>query len=155
MKKTSKIVDYQEDIKKLKKEVEDYKNRYLRALADYQNLEKRIKSKEEELKKQIENNLIVELLTIADDLEKAEIFIKDDGLKQIKNNFFRLLKLKGVEEIAVLGKEFNPNFAEAVEVVDGKEDNLVVEVIKKGYQRQGRVIRPAQVKVSRKKILRL
>lgn len=140
------------EIEKLKKEVEDYKNRYLRALADYQNLEKRTVEEKEQLIFQANKNLLLKLLPILDNLENAEVFIKDEGLKMVKNSFYQLLKSEGVEEIDILGKEFDPHLAEAVEVVEGAKDNVVVEVIRKGYRINNKVLRVAQVKVSKGKI---
>lgn len=139
-------------IEKLKREVEDYKNRYLRALADYQNLEKRFTEEKEQLIFQANKNLLLKLLPILDNLEKAELFIKDEGLKMIRNSFFQILKSEGVEEIDILGKEFDPHLAEAVEVVEGEKNNIVVEVVRKGYKINNKILRVAQVKVSKQKV---
>ena len=138
------------EIETLKKELEDYKTKYLRALADYQNLERRIIQEKEEVRKFANSLLILELLPFLDHLEQAEVFIKDNGLKMIKDNFLNLLKRLGLEEIKVLNSEFDPQVAEAVDIVAGSKDNLVVEVTRKGYSYQGKVLRIAQVKVSKK-----
>jgi molecular chaperone GrpE len=142
----------EKELDECKKQLEEYKNKYLRSLADYQNLEKRINNEKEELKKELNKNLILKILTILDDIDKAEIFIKDVGLKIIKDKFIQLLRNEGVEEIDLNNGIFDPNLAEAVEVVEGKEDNKIVEVLRKGYKYQGKVIRVALVKVSKKKI---
>jgi len=144
------IVKLKKLIEEQKKQIEEYKNKYLRALADYQNLEKRINLEKQELIKMANKNLLLKILPIVDDLEKAEIFVKDDGLKLIKDNFLKFLKNEGVEEIEVLGKEFDPQFAEAVEVVKGEKDNIVVEVLRKGYRLGDKILRVAQVKVAKK-----
>lgn len=140
------------EIEKLKKEVEEYKNKYLRALADYANLERRVEKERQEIVVNANKNLLLKILPILDNLEKAEIFIKDDGLKMVKNNFYQFLKSEGVEEIQILGKEFDPQLAEAIEVVEGEKDNIIVEVLKKGYKFNNKVLRVAQVKVSKRKI---
>ena len=85
-----------------------------------------------------------------DDLEKAEIFIKDPGLKLIFDKLKQVLKDEEVEEILLAGKEFDPHFAEAIEVVEGKEDNKIVEVLRKCYKFKGKILRVAQVRVSKK-----
>lgn len=139
-----------EELDKNKKETEEYKSKYLRVLADYQNFEKRVHGHKAELKDQLSKDLIIKFLTILDDLDKAEIFIKDPGLKMIKDKFYNLLKQDGVEEIELLGKEFDPYVAEVVDVIEGKQDNIVVEVLRKGYKLNGKVLRVAQVKVSKK-----
>ncbi len=140
------------EIEKLKKEIEEYKNKYLRALADYQNLEKRVEQQRKELIDSANANLLLKILPILDNLEKAEIFIKDKGLKMIKDSLYHFLKAEGVEEIDVLGKEFDPQLAEAVDVILSDKDNIVVEVLRKGYKFNNRVLRVAQVKVSKKEI---
>lgn len=140
------------EIEKLRKEVEEYKNKYLRALADYQNLEKRVEQERQEIVFNASKNLLLKLLPIVDNLEKAEIFIKDDGLKMIKNNFDQFLRSEGLEEIQILGKEFDPQLAEAVEVVEGEKDNIIVEILKKGYKFNNKILRVAQVKVSKKRV---
>jgi len=87
-----------------------------------------------------------------DSLEKAEVFVKDSGLQLVKDQFLQFLKNEGIEEINILGKEFNPYLAEAVDIVLGDKENIVVEVLRKGYQMDGEVLRVAQVKVSKKKV---
>ncbi len=140
------------EIERLKKEAEEYKNKYLRALADYQNLERRVEEKRQEEMVNASKNLLLKLLPIVDSLEKAEIFIKDKGLRMVKESFYQFLKSQGIEEIDILGKEFNPQLAEAIEVTEGDKDNIVVEVLRKGYKFNNKILRVAQVKVSKKKI---
>ncbi|MFH1826887.1 MAG: nucleotide exchange factor GrpE [bacterium] len=129
----------------------NYKSLYLRALADYQNFEKRTMQEKEELISSASKRIIMKLLSLLDNLEKAEVFVKDEGLKLIKEDLERILKEEGLEEIEVQDKVFNPEVAEAVEKIIGTEDNKIVEVIRKGYKLNGLVIQPAQVKVSIKK----
>ena len=142
-------------VKKQKKEAEKkdvYKDKYLRALADYQNYQRRV---EEEMKKisfKAKKELIIKLLPFLDGLEKAESFVKDDGLQAVKRNFEKIISDEGLREVDVLGKEFSPYSAEAIATVAGEKDNLVVEVLRKGYSWHGEVIRPAQVKVSKRAV---
>ncbi|OGK09204.1 nucleotide exchange factor GrpE [Candidatus Roizmanbacteria bacterium RIFCSPHIGHO2_01_FULL_35_10] len=154
-KKSSKISD--QDIEKLKKEVEelkkqtdDNKNKYLRALADYQNFEKRVGVDQINISKTVIKNVLLKLLPFLDNLDKAEIFIKDNGLKMVKDNFYKTLQDVGLEEIPILAKPFDPYTAEAIDIVEGKEDNKVVEIIRKGYKFNDKILRVAQVKVSKK-----
>ncbi len=141
-----------EELSKTKKEAEELKNKYLRALADYQNYEKRTDEEKSELIKAANTGLIIKLLPFLDNLDKAEIFIKDPGLKVVKNHFEQMLIDVGIKEITVVGKGFDPRVSEAVEVVAGKEDNIVVEIVRKGYEYQGKILRVAQVKVSKKSL---
>lgn len=139
-----------QEIEKLKSESLENKNKYLRALADYQNLEKRSGDERIELFKIANQALLIKILPFLDNLEKAEVFIKDQGLKISKDHFVQILKEAGLEEIDLIDKDYDPNFAEAVDIVPGKEDNKVVEVLRKGYKFGGKLIRVAQVKVSKK-----
>lgn len=136
---------------KIEKECcDEYKNKYLRALADYQNLEKRIEESKKIFIQKANEGLLLKIIPFLDDLEKAEIFIKDANLKLIKENFIKTLKDEGVEEVDVLGKEFDPFLCEAVEMVQGDKENIVVEVVRKGYKFKGEILRVARVKVSKK-----
>ena len=72
------------------------------------------------------------------------------GIKQIKREFERFLENFGVKEIMADGGDmFNPEFHEAVEVVDG-EDGKVIEIIQKGYMLNKKILRPVRVKVGKK-----
>jgi molecular chaperone GrpE len=146
----SKVKKEADKIEHLKKQVEEYKNKYLRALADYHNFEKRVHQQNEEQVRNATKRIIVNLLPFLDDLEKAEIFLKDEGLKIIKSQFYQALAKEGLREIDLLNKEFDPHLAEAVGVVEGEKDNIVSEIVKKGYILGDKVIRVAQVKVTKK-----
>lgn len=154
------IINFQEEIKKIqseldkaKKETEDFKNKYLRALADYQNFEKRINEEKTQVGQIVTAGLLLKLLPFLDNLEKAEVFVKDPGLKIVRDKFSQILRDEGLEEMQVLGKEFDLHLAEAIEVVEGKEDNkVVVDVLRKGYRYNGKVLRVAQVRVTKKSI---
>ena len=126
-----------------------YKNSYLRALADYQNFENRVEKEKEELVKTASKKVITKLLPFLANLEKAEIFVKDEGLKLIKEDFLKVIKEEGLEELDVLGKPFDAGLAEAVEIIQGDEDNKIVDVVRKGYKLGNKVIQAAQVKVSK------
>jgi len=137
------------EIENLKQRVEEFKNKYLRALADYQNLEKRVNEERFELMKMGNKNLLIKVIPFLDNLEKAEVFVKDQGLKISKDHFMQILKEAGLEEMDLMGKDFDPNFAEAIDIIPGREDNKVVEVLRKGYKFEDKIIRVAQVKVSK------
>lgn len=134
----------------LKKEIEEWKSKYLRAIADYQNFEKRVQEDRVGVIQNANKNLILKLLPFLDNLDQAEVFIKDPGLKLTKESFYKVISSLGVKEYDLTGKEFDPHVAEAVEVVNGEKDNMIVETVVKGYELFGNILRPARVKVSRK-----
>ena len=121
-----------------------------RALADYDNLQKRIEKQKSEFVKMANANLLDKLLSVLDDLQRVQRHLKDEGLDLAIEEFLRVLKAEQVTEIEVLGKQFDANLMDCVEVCQGKED-CILEVINKGYLLNGRVLRPAQVKVGGKK----
>ena len=142
--------DHAKELEEIKKSAEEFKNKYLRALADYQNLEKRVRDEKLATREEVTFSLLLRLLPFLDNLEQAEIFIKDKGLEMIRKQYLQTLEEVGIKEIEVLGKEFDPYFSEAIDIVEGEKDNIIVEVLRKGYKYGERVLRPAQVKVSKK-----
>lgn len=132
----------------LKKQVEDLTNRWKRALADYQNLEKRYEKEKSDFVQFANANLILKLLAVLTHLEKAAEVLKDDGVKLIVNEFKRVLENEGLEEIECLGKDFDPNLMEAIDLVEGGEKEKVAEVCSKGYLLKGKILLPVKVKVS-------
>ena len=135
------LTKIKEELEKAKKESEDYKNKYLRALADYQNYEKRVSEEKAGLRQNANKELLLKLIMVLDDLEKAQTFVKDEGLKLIKDKFINIIKEEGVEEIQLVGKQFDPQLSEAIEVVEGDKDNLIKEVLRKGYSYNGKILR--------------
>ncbi len=139
------MADFKKD--QPKKQIEDLTNRWKRALADYQNLEKRYEKEKADFVQFANSNLILKLLNILGHLEKASEHLKDEGLDLVIVEFKRLLNNEGLEEIDCLGKPFDPEIMEAIEVVKGGEANRVAEVVGKGYMLKGRLLSAAKVKV--------
>ena len=121
------------------------------------------KRKDEEVTNRLRfanQDIILDILPILDNFERA-IKLQNsedknlskflDGIKMIYNSLNETLKKYGVEEIDCLGKEFDPNLHQAmlVDKDDTKENNIVLEVLLKGYTLKERVIRPASVKVNK------
>lgn len=140
-KKCTKCKDYE-------KHAEEYKNKYLRAIADYQNYERRVQDQRIEWTKNANKNVILKLLSFLDDLERAEVFVKDPNLSHVKDSFNKMLKNEGLEELDVLNKLYDPYTAEVIDMKEGEEDNKVVAVLRKGYTYNGQLLRVAQVVVS-------
>lgn len=130
---------------------EEYKAKYLRAIADYQNYERRVQDQRIEWTKIANKNVILKLLSFLDDLERAEVFIKDPNLAHIKDSFSKMLKNEGLEEIEVMNKPYDPYTSEVIDMKEGEEDDMVVAVLRKGYTYNGQLLRVAQVTVSKKK----
>ncbi|KKU92131.1 MAG: Protein GrpE [Microgenomates group bacterium GW2011_GWA1_48_10] len=127
---------------------EEYKEKYFRALADYQNLEKQTQSWKEEFVQYANLGLVEKLLEVLDDLEKAQEHIKDEGLQLVINKLKNTLRDESVGEVELEGKEYDPKEAEAVSTEAGEEDNIVTRVLQKGYSMKDKIIRPGKVIVS-------
>jgi molecular chaperone GrpE len=152
-----------EELKKKLEETEKLKNEYLagwqRARADLINYKKEEMERVGSFIKIAQEGLILEFLPILDNFDIAEKKIPNDlkenenvkGLLQIKQQILDFLKKKGVEEIKSVGEKFNPAYHEVVGEVDTDqfETGTIVEEVQKGYKINGRVLRPAKVKVAK------
>ncbi len=143
-----------EVVKEVIKEVEvnlDYKEQYLRALADYKNLQRKVDEERKSLFEIATIGVLEQLIPTLDLLHQAEIFIKDPGLKMVIAQFEKTIEDMGLTELKLDGTEYDPHTAEVVDMIEesGKE-NIVKEVVKRGYKVHERVVRIAQVKVTKK-----
>lgn len=133
-------------IEQLEKKTEELQNNWKRALADYKNLEKRVKEDKKSWIFFANEELIKRLLPIVDNLERLEKHFKDRGVELIVKELHDVLKGSGVEEIKTDGCDFDPMKMEAMDMHEG-EKNKVVETVLKGYLLRDKLIRPAVVKV--------
>lgn len=141
-----------EEISTLKEQLLTYENNWKRALADYQNLQKRNEQERAGLLDFATFGIVGRLIGILDNLEMLLVHTKDKALEMIVKEFKVLLESEGASELSVLGKDFDPitmDALETVEVNDKQEDSLVVEVARKGYMFKDKLLRPALVKVGK------
>jgi len=124
----------------------DLEEKWKRALADYDNLCKRTVKEKKELVRLAHAGLIDKLLPILDSLEKCDQHFQDKGLNLVLDQLKKVLFSEGLEKIKVLGRKFNPEKMDAVEMVAGDRDR-VVKVVLQGYLLNGKILRPAKVKV--------
>jgi len=154
-----------EEIELLRKELDEYKkledeylDRIKRLQADYDNHRKRTLREHLEHIKRANKDLIEKLLPVIDNFERAleagkNSRTKDDefykGVLMIYNNLMEVLKKEGVKVISPEGEEFDPQICEAAvtETVEGVEEGVILEVLRKGYMLKDHLIRPAVVKV--------
>lgn len=127
-------------------EVTDWKDQYIRLLADYQNLTKRTATEKEQAILYGVSSFITVLLPVFDTLELAFKHTNDAGiglaLKQLQTAFDSL----GVVKVQALGRQFDPAVMECIELTNG-DSNIVVDELSQGYIYKQRVIRPARVRV--------
>jgi molecular chaperone GrpE len=140
-------------------EADRLQERLLRLHAEFENYKKRMAREKTEFLKFANEGLILQFLPILDNLERAIASARAEtgstplieGIELIVRLFRTTLEKVGVKPMEVLGQPFDPGFHQAVAQVESSqgEANLVVEEIQKGYLLEGRVLRPAMVKVSR------
>ena len=127
----------------------EFEEKYLRALADYQNLERRIEREKDLLIKIASSVLVIKLLPVLDNLERAQVHLKDPGLEHVIRQFKEALATEGVSEVETNG-DFDPTLHEAITHGDGPEGKIL-EVLEKGYKLGDRILRPAKVKIGKSK----
>jgi len=137
-----------EDEENAKDQVSDeFKNleaQLRRAVADYQNLEKRTQENKKDWILSANKDLILRLLPGLDNLLLADFHTNDEGVKIAIKHFMDILEQEGVKKIKTEGAEFDPNLMEAVTTAEGDE-GIVVQEVKAGYTLNENVLRVAQV----------
>jgi len=137
-----------------KLELEALKSQLARALADYDNLQKRTDRQRIELMQSASSRIVTRLLPILDMLENAQHHLADPGLAITIKEFKELLQLEGFEEMKVnVGDKFDEQNHEAIDVLETKsqdEDNTIGEVSLTGWKQfEGQPLRVAKVKVKK------
>jgi len=138
-----------QNIKNEKPDFENLENQLKRALADYQNLEKRIAEEKVFWIKVANKDLLLKLLPGIDNLLLAEKHTQDEGIKISTKHLLEILEQEGIKKIETIGKDFDPKLMEAIGTAEG-EDGKVVEEVRAGYMLFDSVLRPAQVIVGKK-----
>lgn len=156
-----KISELEREIDSLKKERDDLKDRALRARADYENLMKRLERMGEEIRKYGNAQLYMDILSIAEDMERAieggkrlrskagKELVR--GIEMIYRRLMTLLQNNGIRIIEDVGNRFDPNIHEAVMTVEDKkkEDGIIVKCVQRGYMLHDKVLIPSKVIVVR------
>lgn len=144
----------------LKKEMAEYKDKYLRLLAEMENMRKRMQKERQELTQYAIEKVISEFLNPIDHMENALKFTQDQsdevkhwglGFQMILTQFKDVLASNGVMPYDSLGQPFDPYLQEAVETVESSEhpSGTVVKEFIRGYKIGERIIRPARVQVAK------
>ena len=148
------IESLKEALAEEKEKAEGYLASWQRAQADFINYKRRNEQERGEFNKFANANIMLSLLPILDDLERAltSVPVKSskhawiEGVRLIERKLRAFLEAQGLTEIKALGEPFDPNFQEAVRQDKG-EEGMVIEEVQKGYKLHDRVIRPTMVVV--------
>ena len=156
-----KIKELEEELAKLKADVDHWKNEYYRAYADTKNLRNNLEKEHSDIIKYRAMGFIEDLLPVLDSFHMA--LANEPTSQELKNylvgfqfvyrNLVSVLENEGVKEIAPnIGDKFSDKTMNAVDVTEQEgEENIITKVYAKGYELHGRLIRPAQVSVSKNK----
>ena len=134
----------------------EYMEKYQRLMADFANYKQREEKSKADFKKYASSSLVEKLLPVLDNFDRAlkdkdpeDAFVK--GVVMTRDELIKVLKNEGLEEILSDGEEFDHNLHHAVmtEESDTVEEDHIIETFQKGYTLNGRVLRPAMVKVSK------
>ena len=145
-------------IKKMQEENSDLKEKWQRALADYQNLERRIQVEITQRVSSKTNDLLLSFINVYEDFIRAvEVLTKDNvdtkGLQAIIKNMESLLDDNNIKPINAVGEIFDPEKHEAVSTVedDSLDDGTITQEVAKGYITEKGILKPSKVIVSKKK----
>ena len=154
------MLKLEEEITSLTDQNKKLENQVKLAQAELINYRRRKDEETEGLLKYANQGIITDLLPIIDNFERflshseesEELKKYSVGIKMIYNNLYDILKQYGVEEINRVGQVYDPNLEQALltESIQEKDDDIVLEVLLKGYKLKDRVIRPASVKINQK-----
>lgn len=149
-----------DDSQKLKKELEEQKDKYIRLFAEFDNYKRRTSKEAIELRQTAGKEVIVSLLEVLDDMDRAEKQMKEsdeekslkEGIQLIFDKFRKILQSKGLKAIKTIHTEFDVEKDEAVSEIDVDDKKLkgkVVAELQKGYMLNDKLIRFAKVVVGK------
>ena len=149
------VVDNTEELDKLKEEYNELDDRYKRMFAEFENYKKRSQKEKEGIYGMITGDVVASMLPVMDNLQKAAEAKSEDvgyqeGVKLVYRQFAEALKSLGLEEIETVGKRFDPEFHEAVSLVEDntKGEQEIVQEYRKGYRIGNKVVRHSMVIVA-------
>jgi molecular chaperone GrpE len=145
------------EVARLTQEIEREHEMYLRALADFDNFRRRVEREREARGRESKRDLLLSLTNLMDTFERALPLAEVDpagvaeGLRAAYRDFRALLESQGVVPFESVGKQFDPQVHEAVDLDRSarKQPGTVVEEVRRGYTWEGELLRPAQVKVAK------
>lgn len=151
------------ELEEERKKSAEYYDQWLRSVAELRNYKKRVEQEREQMAQEAASSLVLRLLPILDDFERALAVLPDEkllrfswieGVVLIYRRLQAVLEQHGLRAIEAVGKPFDPYFHEAVlfEEVPAEQDGLVLAELQKGYKWGERLLRPALVKVGKGRV---
>ena len=159
-KKETQLEKIEEELTDMKRKEKYYRDQLIRMQADFENYQKREEKKKQEFMEYAKKDLICQLLSVIDNLERATSYAQNqehqpetirEGIKSTLKEFRKILEKEGLKSIKAVGEKFDPYCHEAIMQVESDQysEDTVMEEITKGYYLKSKVIRPSVVKVSK------
>ncbi len=144
-----------EKIRHLEDEVQEHKDRYLRTLAEMDNMRRRHDRERQDLLKFASEKLLQDLLPVLDSFEKATSAggaeagnAIVEGIRMVHKQLTHVLETNGLKAVEAAGKPFDPNLHQAIQRIEGDVDQEIVkDEYQRGYTLNGRLVRPSMVSV--------
>jgi len=151
------VLTPEEEIQKLKSEVEDYNEKFMRVVADFDNFRKRIDRDREQQSLRLRGEVVSSFLEIIDTVEKAveadypDLASSLEGIRGIQKLMSSFMESFDIKRFDPQGEPFDFRLHEALTTIEkeGIEPNTIVEVVQSGYTLEGELLRPAKVVVSK------
>lgn len=153
------VSELQEQLADARAKADEYLDGWQRARAEFANYKKRVEREQSQIYQQAAGSIIKRYLEVLDDFERA---LKNrptegdgaawaDGIELIYQKFLNILKSEGVQQMDSEGKQFDPNFHEAITLEDSDqhESGQIIEVLQQGYLLGEKILRPAVVRVAK------
>lgn len=148
--------NYKKELEEKEKLLADYKEQLQRLQAEFENYIKRNEKERKELLDYTSKDILLKLVNIYDDFQRALNVSKNcdekelvEGIKIIFNNFEKVLKEEGIQEIKCVGEKFNPYRHEVLDKVEhNEEEGKIIEELQKGYMFKDKILRFSKVRVS-------
>ncbi len=159
--KSHKDDNKEERLKQVLEELDEYKDKYIRLCAEFDNARKRMEREKQEFIKYANEGILLELLAIIDNLERSLDSVNKEspdidglleGINMVLSQAREVLSKHGVKPIEARGKSFDPHCHEILmqEETDEFDDGVVMDEFQKGYYFNDRVLRTAKVKIAKK-----
>ena len=153
-------VEEESELEKLKAELEDQKDKFIRKVAEFDNFRRRSAKEKVELIQTAGKEVITDLLDVLDDCDRAQKQIEKsednkeikDGVLLVFNKLRNILSAKGLKPMQTIHEEFNPDLHEAITEISAPNDNLkgkILDEVVKGYYLNDKIIRHAKVVIGK------
>jgi len=153
-------VAVEDEVEKLKSEVDELKDKYLRQVAEFENFKRRTAREKVEMIQTAGKEVITSLLEVLDDCDRAEKQLQTsndvnaikEGIQLVFNKLRNTMQNKGVKPMQTIGTDFNPDMQEAITEIPAPTEAMkgkVIDEVQKGYYMNDKIIRFAKVVVGK------